>query len=152
HARHERPLDLDRGGGGCGRVGEDAEELVAAAVDLLSARPGDRIVLELARLGENAGVLGAETLGQTAGILQVAEEERQHQARPTVTRLANRTGSSAWTTVPWPGGLSSVSSPSRASTRSRSPRSPDPRSAEAPPVPSSATSTTIRPPSHTTRT
>src|SRR5262249_18968166 len=54
-------------------------------------------------------------------------------------------GISALSRVPAPGGLSRTSVPPSASTRSESPRSPDPPAGSAPPDPSSATSTTARP-------
>src|SRR5919204_2266678 len=47
--------------------------------------------------------------------------------------------------VPAPGWLSTSRTPSRASTRSTSPRNPEPRVGSAPPTPSSDTSTTARP-------
>ena len=53
-------------------------------------------------------------------------------------------GIAAVTRVPWPGALSTRRWPSRASTRSRSPRSPAP-SGSAPPTPSSVTSIATRP-------
>src|SRR3954453_2004581 len=49
-------------------------------------------------------------------------------------------GSSAMTTVPAPGGLTTRRLPCSASTRSASPRSPEPLASSAPPTPSSATS------------
>src|SRR3954452_11723325 len=49
-------------------------------------------------------------------------------------------GSSAMTTVPVPGGLTTRRLPCSASTRSASPRSPEPPASSAPPTPSSATS------------
>ena len=52
------------------------------------------------------------------------------------------TGSSASSRVPAPTGLADVSRPPRASTRSISPRRPEPRAGSAPPRPSSATRTT----------
>src|SRR5262249_4043541 len=54
-------------------------------------------------------------------------------------------GISACTRVPCPGGLSTVSRPSSACTRSSRPRRPDPRAGSAPPTPSSSTSTTTSP-------
>ena len=51
-------------------------------------------------------------------------------------------GSTARTSVPSPGGLSTLSEPSQAPTRSASPLSPEPAPACAPPTPSSRTSTT----------
>src|SRR5438034_3431927 len=54
-------------------------------------------------------------------------------------------GISARMRVPAPGLLSTRSTPSRASTRSTSPRSPEPWVGSAPPRPSSETSTTARP-------
>src|SRR5262249_43733024 len=54
-------------------------------------------------------------------------------------------GISALSRVPTPGGLSRTSVPPSASTRSDSPRSPDPPAGSAPPSPSSATSTRATP-------
>ena len=53
---------------------------------------------------------------------------------------ASATAAQARTRVPPPGGLSTSSAPSSASTRSTSPRRPVPRAGSAPPTPSSATS------------
>ena len=64
---------------------------------------------------------------------------------PPRTELAQRTGISAHTRVPAEAGLSSPSRPSRASTRSASPRRPEPREGSAPPIPSSTTSTRAAP-------
>ena len=54
-------------------------------------------------------------------------------------------GTSARSEVPRPGGLDTVIVPPSASIRSASPRSPEPPVGLAPPIPSSATSTTSRP-------
>ena len=56
-----------------------------------------------------------------------------------------RWGSSACTSVPAPGGLSTTSSPSSAATRSAIPLRPLPAPGSAPPMPSSRTSITTRP-------
>src|SRR5512133_3959862 len=54
-------------------------------------------------------------------------------------------GISALTRVPPPSGVHTCSRPPSASTRSASPRRPEPRSVSAPPTPSSTTSTTTCP-------
>ena len=59
--------------------------------------------------------------------------------RPAARLLGQRTGTSTVTVVPPPGGESTSRSPSSASTRSRSPRSPVPVDGSAPPTPSSRT-------------
>src|SRR5436190_20876826 len=59
-------------------------------------------------------------------------------------------GISAFTRVPPPWGVQTRRRPPRASTRSASPRRPDPCSLSAPPMPSSTTSTTNSSPSRVT--
>ena len=66
---------------------------------------------------------------------------------PSPGLAQHRQGSCADTVVPRPGWLDTVSRPPSASTRSASPRKPDPRSVAAPPIPSSAMSITARWPS-----
>ena len=78
--RRESALDLECGGRGRAGCVEDAEELVAPTVDLATARPLDRATLQFARLGEHGGVAAAEAFGQTARVLDVAEEEGERHA------------------------------------------------------------------------
>ena len=63
---------------------------------------------------------------------------RQHRQPAVVVRHGN----SAVTAVPAPGGLDTLRRPSSASTRSASPRSPEPHAGSAPPTPSSVISIT----------
>ena len=76
--------------------------------------------------------------GPQPGQLRARADRRAATSPPT-------SGISARTRVPCPGGLATSRLPLSAPTRSASPRSPDPRSASAPPMPSSTTSTTSRP-------
>src|SRR6185437_497342 len=80
-SRLEAALDLQRRGRGGRRLVEDAEELVAAAVDLAPARLRERAPLQLARLGEHAGVVPLQPLGEAARVLHVAEEEGERHGR-----------------------------------------------------------------------
>ena len=143
---HQGALDRERGCSRRGGIVEDAEELVAAAVDLAAAGAFDGASLQLAGLGEHGGVAGAEAVGQPARVLDVAEEEGERHAFLPDRRGGCPSGREARPARASRARVSSrsSSSPSSASTRSRRPRRPEPRSASAPPMPSSEISTSTR--------
>jgi hypothetical protein len=95
-------------------------------------------------LDERAQLLGIG--GQTdhleSGLLEQPRKALAQDHR--VIRDGYPHGISARSVVPRPGGLDTVTRPPSASTRSARPRSPEPTPAAAPPIPSSATSSTSR--------
>src|SRR5262245_46895310 len=129
-----------RGAGGV----EHAEHFVTACIDLAAACSCDRTPLQVPRPLEHRGVGVSEPGGETARVLDVGEEEgERHRSRVPRTPTFC-TGSSACTSVPQPGALSTRSLPSSVSTRSRRPNRPEP-SGSAPPAPSSSISINARP-------
>src|SRR4051794_34726048 len=119
--------DVDRGAQAVVGVGRRHAHVGDRDVRLVGAHLADE-VLGVARLGDD---VEARVLEQPGDAL--AQQD-------TVVGDDYAHGISALRMVPRPGGLSSSSRPSRAATRSASPRRPEPRLGSAPPMPSSATS------------
>ena len=89
--RGERPLGADRGLCGVAGARECDEELVAAAVDLMAAVPGDRLAHEPAMVGHDRRVLVAELLHEARRVLDVGEEEGDDPGREACSPVDPKT-------------------------------------------------------------